>query len=83
MEAHRRSSWQDKITDITEVSAFPHGCEQCDFKTKRHFDHKRHYMQRQSLCDVTYPCEKCAKVFNYENSLKRHTKTCQESIPKV
>ena len=79
-EVHGKTKYN---TDQVAVSAFPHGCEQCDFKTKRHFDLKRHYMQKHSLCDATFPCEKSAKVFKYENSLKRHTKTCQESIPKV
>jgi len=72
-EVHSKTKFN---TDQTDVSAFPHGCEQCDFKTKRKYDLKRHYMQKHSLCDVTFPCEKCAKVFSYESSLKRHIKTC-------
>ena len=54
-EVHGKTKYN---TDKTKVSAFPHRCEQCNFKTKRKFDIKRHYMQKHSLCDVTFPCEK-------------------------
>ena len=35
------------------------------------------WRHKHSLCDVTFPCERCGKVFNYEASLNRHIKTCQ------
>ena len=79
-EVHCKTKYN---TDQIEVSAFPYRCEQCDFKTKRKFDLKRHCMQKHSLCDVTFPCVKCAKIFKYESCLKRHNKTCLESIPKA
>ena len=74
-EAHNKTKYN---TAFVEASAFPHGCEQCNFKTKRKDDLKRHCMHKHSLCDVTFPCERCGKVFKYEASLKRHNKTCQE-----
>ena len=84
MEVYRRGSDQDKYNSaVIGVSAFPHRCDQCEFKTKRKFDLKRHNMHKHSLCDVTFPCERCGKVFNYEASLKRHIKTCQENSPNV
>ena len=70
-------------TALIDVSADPHECEQCDFKSKRRFDLKRHYMHKHSLFDVTFASERCGRVFNYEASMKRHTKFCQELIPKV
>ena len=79
-ETHNKTKYN---TAVVEVSHFPHGCEVCDFKTKKKFDLKRHYKQKHSLCDVTYPCERCGKVFKYETSVKRHNKTCQENGSKV
>lgn len=79
-EVHGKTKYN---TDQIIVSSFPHECEQCDFKTKRSYDLKRHYMHKHSLVEVTFPCENCTKVFNYESSLKRHSKVCQEPIPKA
>ena len=78
-EAHNKTKYN---TALIDVSAYPHECEQCSFKSKRKFDLKRHYMHKHSLCDVTFACERCGKVFNYEASMKRHTKSCKSLFQK-
>ena len=64
-------------TDMTEVSAYPHLCDQCTFSTKRKYDLKRHKMQKHSECNVSFPCEQCGKGFKNESSLRRHNIFCK------
>ena len=76
-EVHNQTKYD---TDLITVSAYPHECQECNFRTKRKFDLKRHYKHKHSLCDLSFACERCGKAFQYESSLKRHYKTCQEHI---
>ena len=64
-------------TDMIEVSAYPHLCDQCTFSTKRKHDLKRHKMQKHSKCDVLFSCEQCGKGFKHESSLRRHNIFCK------
>ena len=63
-------------TDMIEVSAYPHKCDQCSYSTKRKHDLKRHTQQKHSECDVSFVCEQCGKNFQYELSVRRHKKNC-------
>ena len=67
-------------TDMIHVSAYPHNCDQCTFRTKRKFDLKRHVMQKHSLCKMTFPCEICGKEYRYKASLDRHVKSHQDTM---
>ena len=58
-EVHNKTKY---YTALTEVSSFPHVCELKENLTLKDTICK-------SLCDLTFPCEKCGKVFHYENSL--------------
>ena len=64
---------------MTSVSAYPHKCEECTFSTKRKFDLKRHVMQKDSVCQLSFTCAIGGKEYLYKTSLDRHMKVYGES----
>lgn len=61
-------------TDKITVKSYAHGCDQCDYKSKRKEHLQSHVINKHNEVKKMIPCEICGKVFTNKQNMNRHVK---------
>ncbi|CAB4060419.1 KRAB [Lepeophtheirus salmonis] len=70
------SNYQLKIHTRNIHDGIVVNCRKCGKQVKSLVYHKK-------VCQITYPCVKCDKIFNYNSSLKDHIESIHEGIKHI